>query len=83
MKIVNVHQAKTTLSQLLAEVEQGEDVIIARNGKPIAMLSHIKPIQREAGILRKYPEWADFVFDPRVFAPLETDEELLEEGWPV
>lgn len=36
MKIVNIHTAKTTLSQLLAEVERGEEVVIARNGEPIA-----------------------------------------------
>lgn len=38
MKIVNVHTAKTTLSQLLAEVESGEEIVIARNGKPIARM---------------------------------------------
>ena len=29
MRTVNAHEAKTTLSQLLAEVERGEDVVIA------------------------------------------------------
>ena len=38
MVIVNVHEAKTRLSQLLARVESGEDVVIARNGKPVARL---------------------------------------------
>ena len=31
---VNVHQAKTQLSKLIAAAESGEEVIIARNGKP-------------------------------------------------
>lgn len=35
---VNVHQAKTHLSQLLQEVELGQDVVIARAGVPIARL---------------------------------------------
>jgi len=35
---VNVHQAKTHLSQLLQEVEQGREVVIARSGVPIARL---------------------------------------------
>ncbi len=35
---VNVHEAKTQLSKLLAKVEQGEEVVIARDGKPIAKL---------------------------------------------
>ena len=38
MAEVNVHQAKTQLSQLLHRVEAGEEVIIARAGKPIARL---------------------------------------------
>lgn len=38
MKQVNIHQAKTQLSQLLADVENGEEVVIARAGKPIARL---------------------------------------------
>jgi prevent-host-death family protein len=36
--IVNVHQAKTHLSQLLQEVERGQEVVIARAGVPIARL---------------------------------------------
>lgn len=38
MATVNVHQAKTHLSRLLAQVEAGQEVTIARNGKPIARL---------------------------------------------
>jgi antitoxin (DNA-binding transcriptional repressor) of toxin-antitoxin stability system len=37
-QLVNVHQAKTHLSQLLQEVEQGQEVVIARSGVPIALL---------------------------------------------
>ncbi len=35
---VNVHEAKTQLSRLLARVEEGEEVVIARDGKPVARL---------------------------------------------
>ena len=38
MVTVNVHEAKTHLSRLLAQVEAGEEVVIARNGKPVARL---------------------------------------------
>jgi prevent-host-death family protein len=83
MKTVNIHEAKTTLSALLAEVEEGEQVVIARNGKPIAQLTRIEPTpRRQPGLLRTLPGWRDFAFDPAVFAPL-TDEELAAEGWPV
>jgi len=36
MRAVNVHEAKTHLSRLLARVAQGEEVVIQRAGKPIA-----------------------------------------------
>ncbi len=35
---VNVHHAKTHLSKLIEQVENGEEVIIARNGKPAVKL---------------------------------------------
>jgi prevent-host-death family protein len=35
---VNVHEAKTQLSQLLVRVSMGEEVVIARAGKPVARL---------------------------------------------
>jgi prevent-host-death family protein len=36
--MVNIHEAKTQLSRLLQRVEEGEEVVIARAGKPIAKL---------------------------------------------
>ena len=38
MHVVNVHRAKTELSRLLARVEAGEDIVIARRGQPVARL---------------------------------------------
>jgi prevent-host-death family protein len=35
---VNMHEAKTRLSELVAAAERGEEVLIARNGKPAARL---------------------------------------------
>ncbi|HET6237712.1 MAG TPA: hypothetical protein VFE41_22550 [Acetobacteraceae bacterium] len=83
MKIVNIHEAKTTLFARFAEVEEREQAVIARNGEPIAQLTRIEPTPgRQPGLLRTPPGWRDFAFDPSVFAPL-TDEELAAEGWPV
>jgi len=42
MKTVNVHDAKTHLSKILSEVEDGEEYILARAGKAIARLSPIR-----------------------------------------
>ena len=47
---VNVYEAKTRLSQLLDLAVAGEEVIIARNGKPVARLV---PVQRAA--VRRQP----------------------------
>ncbi len=38
MTIVNVHQAKTHLSRLLRRVMAGEEIVIARSGRPVARL---------------------------------------------
>jgi prevent-host-death family protein len=46
MREVNVHEAKTHLSQLLVRVAQGEEIIIARAGKPVARLVPIEPRTR-------------------------------------
>ena len=42
---VNIHQAKTHLSRLLQRVAEGEEVIIARAGEPVARLVRIQPRQ--------------------------------------
>jgi prevent-host-death family protein len=38
MKQVNIHEAKTHLSALLEDVRQGEKLVIAKAGKPVAMV---------------------------------------------
>ncbi len=38
VKVVNMHEAKSTLSKLVEEVEAGEEIIIARAGEPVARL---------------------------------------------
>ena len=62
MAMVNVHQAKTHLSQLLQEVERGEEVVIARTGVPVARLvAWSAPTQPVAspGAMRGQIELAD------------------------
>ncbi|RJQ62292.1 MAG: type II toxin-antitoxin system prevent-host-death family antitoxin [Desulfobacteraceae bacterium] len=47
MKTINVHEAKTRLSSILAEIEEkGESYLICRNGKPIADLVPYKKRSR-------------------------------------
>lgn len=45
--IVNVHDAKTHLSRLLERVEAGEEIVIARAGKPVARLARVEPATTE------------------------------------
>ncbi len=51
MRQVNIHEAKTHLSRLLARVQQGEEIIIAKADVPIARLSPInsRPAARVPG----------------------------------
>ena len=48
---VNVHEAKTQLSQLLLRISMGEEVVIAKAGKPVARLIPFaaQPVRRAAG----------------------------------
>lgn len=45
---VNIHHAKTNLSKLIAAAESGEEVIIARNGKPAVKLVVVAPPARKS-----------------------------------
>lgn len=51
MKIVNIHEAKSTLSKLLVDVDHGETVVIARAGRPVARIVPYEqsPAPRRAG----------------------------------
>ncbi len=53
LDVVNVHEAKTHLSRLLERVERGEEIVIARAGKPVAKLVPIEPSSRR-GMWGKY-----------------------------
>jgi prevent-host-death family protein len=52
MKTVNIHEAKTNLSALIAAVEAGEEVIISRANKPVVKLVAVesKPAKRIPGL---------------------------------
>lgn len=65
MKIVNIHEAKTHLSRLIAEAEAGEEIVLARGGKPVARLLRIAvPAQRRFGAMRGRARVGDAFFEP-------------------
>ena len=75
---VNIHEAKTHLSRLVDRAASGEDIVIARAGKPVARLVAYVPrsADRELGGWQGQVRWIAPDFD-------ETDDEtvrLFEEG---
>jgi prevent-host-death family protein len=51
---VNIYEAKTKLSQLVDKAASGEDVVVSRNGKPLARITRLEPPRRRIrfGILK-------------------------------
>ena len=62
--LVNVYEAKTNLSKLLARVEHGEEIVVGRAGRPIARLIAYRPQRaprvqgRLAGRIEIAPDFA-------------------------
>ena len=50
MSTCTVAEAKAHLSELLARVESGEELVITRRGRPVAQLSPVRPVKRP-------PDW--------------------------
>ena len=74
--MVNIHEAKTQLSRLLARVAEGEEIIIARSGKPIARLvpyrrsAAIRSLGRDAGLF-EVPEDFDEPLPDEILSEFE------------
>ncbi len=74
MSVVTIHAAKTNLSKLLARIEAGEEIVIARGKTPIARLTpvHPPPVERRFGAMKGIVS-----VGPEFFEPM-TDAELKE-----
>jgi prevent-host-death family protein len=76
-EVINMHEAKTRLSELVARVERGEEIVIARDGRPAVRLvaCKAKPLKRKLG------GWKGKVRMAAGFdAPLSDDELAVGEG---
>ena len=64
--IVNMHKAKTQLSKLVERARKGEEVIIAKNGAPVARIvpAAAKPRTRRAGLYEGKFKIGDDFNDP-------------------
>ncbi len=69
--VVNMHEAKTHLSQLVARVEAGEEIVIARAGRPVARLAPLAPAREPL----RFGVWKDKVWIADDFD--ETSEEII------
>ena len=49
--IVNIHEAKTNLSKLIARFEEGEEIILAKNGKPVLKFAPIEDKDKKKRVL--------------------------------
>jgi antitoxin (DNA-binding transcriptional repressor) of toxin-antitoxin stability system len=78
--MVNIHDAKTQLSKLIEKVERGEEVIIARAGKPVARLSQLqpKPKKRALGFLSEF----GYVVPDDIKTPFKDEIEEMFYGGP-
>jgi prevent-host-death family protein len=75
-KVVNMHTAKTQLSRLVEEAEAGEDVVLARAGKPVVRLVPVRPRTK-----RRLGQWRGKVSMSDDFdAPLSAEELAAWEG---
>jgi prevent-host-death family protein len=74
MRKINIHEAKTTLSQLIEAVESGEDVLIARAGRPVARLTSARTkhggikIGTHKGLFKRVSKDFDKPLPPSVLA---------------
>ena len=76
MHVVNVTEAKTQLPRLLANVEPGQEVVIARRGQPVAQ--HVRYMARDE---RQFGATKGKTRDTDVFfKPLPEEEMKLWEG---
>ena len=74
-EVVNVHEAKTHLSRLLERAHAGEEIILAKAGKPYARLMPLAP---DGG--RRGGQLPDLVVGPEFFEPLPEEELRAWEG---
>jgi prevent-host-death family protein len=76
MASYNVHEAKTHFSRLLDQVLEGENVVITRNGTPVAELIPARNKPFPLGIGRDYPGInRELLHDDEWWRPM-TDEEV-------
>lgn len=79
MTTMNIAEAKSKLSELVARAEAGEEVVIARNGKPSVRLQPVGPVARRKPVLGAWEHLKINVQDSVFFEPDLELEALMDE----
>ena len=77
MTITNIHQTKTQLSRLIEQVLKGEEIVIAKAGKPVAKLV---PYQEEFQPRKPGGRWKGKIWMSKDFDELPAEVEAAFQG---
>ena len=77
-EIVNMHEAKTSLSRLVERALSGEEIVIARKGEPLVRLVPVAK-ERKPRVPGRYK--GKIWIAPDCFAPMSEEELELWEDW--
>jgi prevent-host-death family protein len=78
MRTINIHQAKTHLSRLVEDAALGEEIVIAKAGKPVARLVPLAPVERR---VPKFGTMRDKIWVADDWDSPETNEAIWTEFW--
>lgn len=78
-KTVNIHTAKTTLSKLIAEAEDGGNVFIARAGEPVVQLVPVKKKTKAKAKKETFPDRTPGFMKGQIWIGPDFDDPLPED----
>lgn len=82
MAIVKIHDAKTNLSKLIARVEAGEEIVIARDDKPVVRMTAVEVPAKKKRVPGVMKDIWPVISDEFFFDPLPEEELAAGEGGP-
>jgi prevent-host-death family protein len=74
MEMINVHQAKTHFASLMQRALNGEEIIVAKHGKPLIRLVPVNTSKRQARQFGRHPQTLEPDAQQRALSPLTEDE---------
>lgn len=74
MTIINIHEAKTHFAKLLERALKGEDIVVAKHGKPLVRLTPVRANGLEPRRFGRHPKTLTARAKQNALAPLGEDE---------